>query len=74
MKLGKYRNYKGNEYEVLWVGNYFTDGVLQKVVVYKALYDSPEFGHNAMWVRPYEMFESSLEWEGKIVKRYEYIG
>ena len=72
IKLGKYRHYKGKEYEVLGVGNH--SETLEKLVIYKALYDSEEFGPNAIWTRPYEMFFDTKNIEGKEVKRFEYIG
>jgi hypothetical protein len=39
------------------------------MVVYKALYG--EFG---TWVRPLSMWENRIEVDGKVVKRFEYIG
>jgi len=72
IKLGKYRHYKGKEYEVLGAGNH--SETLEKLVIYKALYDSEDFGPNAIWARPYEMFFDTKNIEGKEVKRFEYIG
>jgi hypothetical protein len=72
IKLGKYRHYKGKEYEVLGVGNH--SETLEKLVIYKALYDSEEFGPNAIWARPYEMFMDTKNIDGREVKRFEYIG
>ena len=47
---------------------------LEKLVVYQALYNQPEFGNNALWVRPYEMFGETVFVDGKEVKRFEWIG
>ncbi len=76
MQLGKYRHYKGKDYSVFDVAfDTTTDG---KVVLYHALYDCPEltqeYGANPIFTRPYEEFLGSVEIEGKIVRRFEYIG
>ena len=67
MKLGKYRHYKGNEYEVLGVANH--SETLEKMVVYRALY-----GEKEIWVRPLYMWDEEVVVEGKTVKRFEFIG
>ncbi|MEA2112663.1 MAG: DUF1653 domain-containing protein [Patescibacteria group bacterium] len=72
IKLGKYRHFKGKEYEVLGVGNH--SETLEKLVIYRALYDSEDFGLNAIWARPYEDFIGIKSIDGKKVKRFEYIG
>ncbi len=71
MKLGKYKHYKGKLYEVIGVGR--NSETLEEVVVYKALYDSQEFGKNSIWVRPKDMFLEEVEIDGKKVKRFEFI-
>jgi hypothetical protein len=71
IKPGIYQHYKGNLYEVIGIGNH--SETLEKFVVYRALYDSPEFGPNAIWVRPYKMFLEEVEFEGKKVLRFEYV-
>ncbi|MEK6908751.1 MAG: DUF1653 domain-containing protein [Nanoarchaeota archaeon] len=71
MKLGRYKHYKGNFYEVIALAKH--SETLEELVVYKALYDSKDFGNNAVWVRPIKMFEESLDFEGKIVKRFTFI-
>jgi len=64
LKEGRYRHYKGNEYEVMGVAKYSeTEEVL---VVYRALY-----GERGLWVRPLEMFDGVLE-DG--TKRFLYLG
>ena len=67
MKLGKYRHYKGNEYEVIGVANH--SETLEKIVVYRALY-----GENEIWVRPLYMWDEEVVVDGKTVKRFEFIG
>ena len=71
LKLGKYQHYKGNFYEVLGVGHH--SETLEKFVVYRALYDSPEFGLNAILIRPYEMFFEEVVFEGQKVPRFRFI-
>jgi hypothetical protein len=67
IKLGKYRHYKWNEYEVIGVVRH--SETLEDLVVYKALY-----GNYDLWVRPLNMFLEEVEVNGKKVKRFEYIG
>ncbi|MGN0818442.1 MAG: DUF1653 domain-containing protein [Candidatus Coproplasma sp.] len=63
---GVYRHFKGNEYEVLYVAKH--SETLEEYVVYRALY-----GERGVWVRPLEMFEETIEREGKTFKRFELI-
>lgn len=72
IKLGKYRHFKGKEYEVIGIGNH--SETLEKMVIYRALYESKDFGKDTIWIRPYEMFVGTKNIEGKEVKRFEYIG
>lgn len=66
MKLGKYRHYKGNEYEVIGIANH--SETLEKMVVYRALY-----GEGEIWVRPLYMWDELVEVNGKNVKRFEFV-
>ena len=72
VKLGTYRHFKGKLYRVLSVARHSEDPT-QEFVVYQALYDSEEFGNNAIWVRPKAMFLETVERDGKVVKRFERI-
>ena len=63
---GYYRHFKGNLYEVIGVGIHSETG--EKLVVYRACY-----GEGGLWLRPYEMFEEVVEWEGKQVARFRRI-
>ena len=67
IKLGKYRHFKGNEYEALFIAKH--SETLEEMVVYRALYG--EFG---IWVRPLSMWEETVIHEGREVKRFTYIG
>lgn len=67
IKTGKYRHFKGNEYEVLYTG--YDSESCQKVVVYKALY-----GNGDIWTRPEYMFREKILKNGKFINRFEYIG
>ena len=67
VKKGKYRHFKGNEYEVLAVAK--NSETLEEMVVYKALY-----GEQDIWVRPLSMWEETVIRNGKEYKRFEYIG
>jgi cephalosporin-C deacetylase-like acetyl esterase len=66
LKLGKYRHYKGGEYELVALG---TDSEsLEETVIYKSTTDGQ------IWVRPRYMFEEYVAVKGIPVKRFEYIG
>ncbi len=67
IKLGKYRHFKGNEYEALYIAKH--SETMEEMVVYRALYG--EFG---IWVRPLSMWNETVVHEGREVKRFTYIG
>jgi hypothetical protein len=67
LKLGKYRHYKGKEYEVLGLAKH--SETLEDLVIYKALY-----GDGQMWVRPVEMFEEKVVVDGVEVPRFKFLG
>ena len=54
---GRYRHYKGGEYEVLAVARH--SETLEIVVVYRPLYND-----SGWWVRPYEMFTGNVTIDG----------
>ncbi|MFH0874799.1 MAG: DUF1653 domain-containing protein [archaeon] len=66
---GKYQHYKGKFYEVIGVARH--SETLEEFVIYKALYDSAEFGKNALFVRPKKMFLENISIDGKIVPRFK---
>lgn len=67
IKLGRYRHFKGKEYEVLGVAKH--SETLEEMVVYRALYDNRD-----IWVRPLSMWDETVERNGAAVKRFTYIG
>ena len=72
IKLGKYEHYKGGQYEVIGIAR--DSETLEEVVIYKALYNSKEFGENALWVRPKQMFLEFVNVDGSKVPRFKYLG
>ncbi len=71
MKLGIYEHYKKKQYEVIGVAR--DSDTLEEFVVYRALYDSEEFGNNALWIRSKAEFLEDVEIDGKRVPRFQYI-
>ena len=67
IKLGKYRHFKGNEYEVIAIAK--NSETLEETVVYRALY-----GDGGVWVRPASMWNETVERDGKTYKRFEFLG
>jgi len=67
IRPGRYRHFKGNEYEVIGVAK--DSETLQEVVVYRALY-----GERGLWVRCVAMFSEVIERDGVEVRRFEYVG
>ena len=63
---GRYRHFKGNEYEVLAVARH--SETLETLVVYRALY-----GEGDVWVRPLEEFLDTVTRDGKTCLRFEEI-
>lgn len=63
---GKYRHFKGKEYEVLGIARHSEDE--SPLVVYRALYG--DFG---LWVRPAAMWNEAVERDGKTFKRFEKV-
>ena len=66
LPTGKYRHYKGNDYEVIGVATH--SETRESLVVYRPLY-----GEGALWVRPLAMFTESVVFHGKQVPRFEKV-
>jgi hypothetical protein len=71
VRIGKYQHYKGNFYEVIGLARH--SETLEELVVYRALYDSSDFGPNAIWVRPKQMFLEKVEFKGRRVPRFKFV-
>lgn len=67
IQLGKYRHFKGKEYEVVGVAKH--SETLEEMVVYRALY-----GEGGLWVRPASMWNEEVEKDGRKYKRFTFIG
>jgi len=70
IKLGKYRHFKGGEYQVIETARH--SETLEVMVIYKPLYEL-KAGELETWVRPIEMFFDNKEHQGKSVARFEFI-
>ena len=67
IKPGRYRHFKGKEYEVLGVARH--SETQEELVVYRALY-----GDFSLWVRPVSMWNEPVERDSKTFRRFTYIG
>ena len=67
MRPGRYRHYKGRDYEVIGVARH--SETEEPLVVYRMLY-----GDHSLWVRPLAMFTGEVELEGRRVSRFAYLG
>ena len=67
LKLGLYRHFKGNYYEVLGVARHSETG--EELVVYRPLY-----GERGLWVRPLAMFTETVERDGINMPRFTFAG
>ena len=66
IELGKYRHFKGNEYEVIALAKH--SETEEEMVVYKALY-----GSQGIWVRPVSMWTEVITREGQTFQRFQKI-
>jgi hypothetical protein len=64
---GRYRHYKGGEYEVVGVARH--SETLEPLVIYRPLYSD-----SGLWVRPHAMFFGTLLVDGTVRRRFEPIG
>ena len=67
LKKGKYRHFKGNEYELIDVATH--SETMEPMVIYRALY-----GEKGLWVRPASMWVEKVERDGYCGPRFQYIG
>lgn len=67
LRPGRYRHYKGGEYEVIGVARH--SETLEPLVVYRPLH-----GEAGLWVRPYSMFCERVAVEDGSGVRFEFVG
>ena len=60
---GRWRHFKGGEYDVICVARH--SETEEEMVVYRALY-----GDGGMWVRPASMWLETVERDGKAIPRF----
>jgi hypothetical protein len=66
IKPGRYRHFKGREYEVLGIANH--SETMEEMVVYRALY-----GEHGLWVRPAAMWNEQVDREDYSGPRFIYM-
>ncbi len=62
-RLGRYRHYKGGEYELVGVARH--SETLEPLALYRPLYNK-----TGLWVRPYAMFFEQVEVDGRLQSRF----
>lgn len=67
IRPGKYRHFKGGEYEVLGLARH--SETEEWLVVYRPLY-----GEGGLWVRPVSMWGEQVERDGIVGPRFSWIG
>lgn len=67
LQPGRYRHYKGKDYEVIDVATHSETG--ERLVIYRTLY-----GNYDLWARPLPMFTETVQVDGQTVPRFSYIG
>ena len=65
--LGRYRHFKGGEYQVLHIALH--SETQEPMVVYRALY-----GQRGIWVRPASMWTERVQRDGYDGPRFKYVG
>ncbi len=63
---GRYRHFKGNEYQVLGTATHSETG--EALVVYRPLY-----GNGDLWVRPLAMFQETVLRDGQERPRFAFV-
>lgn len=66
LRPGRYRHFKGGEYEVLGVARH--SETHEPLVVYR-----PLAGDGGLWVRPLGMFTEAVPRDGRTVPRFEFV-
>jgi len=66
IRPGRYRHYKGNDYEVVGIARH--SETEEELVVYRTLY-----GDGSLWVRPLAMFMEDVVVDGRQVPRFAWV-
>lgn len=66
IKLGKYKHFKGTVYEVIAIAKH--SETLEEMVIYRSVKNK-----NDVWARPASMWFETVERDGKIAPRFEFI-
>ena len=66
IRPGRYRHFKGNEYQVLGTATHSETG--EPLVVYRALY-----GEGGLWVRPAAMWDEQVNRDGYCGPRFQFL-
>ncbi len=66
IQTGRYRHYKGNDYEVIGIAKH--SETEEELVVYRTLY-----GNYDLWVRPLSMFCEEVEVNGVKQPRFQFV-
>ena len=66
LKKGKYRHFKGNEYELVDIALH--SETMDPMVVCRALY-----GEKGLWVRPASMWNEFIDRDGYQGPRFQYV-
>lgn len=67
LKKGKYRHFKGGEYELIDIAKH--SETCEEMVVYRALY-----GEHGLWVRPAAMWTEEVDRDDYHGPRFVFIG
>lgn len=65
--LGRYRHYKGGEYEVLMLA--CNEATHEWMVIYRALYDTGDMP--GTWARTADDFRADIDVKGRTQRRFE---
>lgn len=67
-----YKHYKSDHtYQLIGIARH--SETQEEMVVYKALFESPEFGKDCLWVRPKLMFQENVIVDKLEVERFKKI-
>ena len=72
LKVGRWRHFKGGDYEVLGIARRKKTG--EELVIYKQLYDSGKYPVGTLWGRPINDFLGTKKVEGVEIPRFEFVG